>query len=121
VNIVAANIKRHHYRHHCQPMKLALENNHPPVGVVGHKISVEFIATTQLEFQIKQAVNHFAPMPRQPAMPSLLLFQFGAQLGDFIAENPEFATPLGKKMPSANFMLYLEKFEAVMKTNGKGK
>ncbi len=101
-------------------MKLALENNHPSVGVVGHKISVEFIATPQLEFQIKQVVKNFAPMPRQPAMPPLL-FQFGAQLGDFIAENPEFATPQGKKMPSANFMLYLENFEAVIKANGKGK
>ena len=101
-------------------MKLALENNHPPVGMVGHKINVEFIAARQLEFQIKQVVKNFAPMPKQPATPPLL-FQFGAQLGDFIAENPEFATPLGKKMPSANFMLYLENFEAVMKTNGKGK
>lgn len=100
-------------------MKLALENNHPPVGMVGHKINVEFIATPQLEFQVKQTVNSFAPMPRQPAMRPLLLFQFGAQLEDFIAENPEFATPLGKKRPSANFMLYLENFEAVMKTHGK--
>jgi hypothetical protein len=102
-------------------MKLALDNNHSPVGMVGHKINVEFMAAPQLQFQIKQAVKNFAPMPRQPAMPLLLLFQFGAQLGDFIAENPEFATPLGKKMPSANFMLYLENFEAVMKANGKGK
>ena len=102
-------------------MKPALENNHPPVGTVGHKINVEFIAARQLEFQIKQVVKNFAPMRGQTAVPPLLLFRFGAQLDDFIAENPEFATPLGKKMPSANFMLYLEKFEAVMKTNGKGK
>jgi hypothetical protein len=102
-------------------MKPALEDNHPPVGTVGHKINVEFIATRQLEFQIKQVVKNFAPMPGQPAVPPMPLFQFGAQLDDFIAENPEFATPLGKKRSSANFMLYLEKFEAVMKTNGKGK
>lgn len=101
-------------------MKPALENNHPPVGTVGHKINVEFIAARQLEFQIKQVVKNFAPMPKQPATPPLLLFRFGAQLDDFIAENPEFATPLAKKMPSANFMLYLENFEAVMKTHGKG-
>jgi hypothetical protein len=102
-------------------MKPALENNHPPVGTVGHKINVEFLAARQLEFQIKQVVKNSAPVSKQAAVPPLLLFQFGAQLDGFIAENPEFATPLGKKTPSANFMLYLEKFEAVMKTNGKGK
>jgi hypothetical protein len=102
-------------------MRPALENNHPPVGTVGHKINVEFLAARQLEFQINQVVKNPAPMPKQSAGPPLLLFQFGAQLDHFIAENPEFTTPLGKKMPSANFMLYLEKCEAVLKTNGKGK
>lgn len=102
-------------------MKPALENNHPPVGTAGHKINVEFITDRQLEFQVRQVVKNFAPTPTQSAMPPVLLFQFGAQLDDFIAENPEFATPLGKKRPSVDFMLHLEKFEAVMKTNGKGK
>jgi hypothetical protein len=102
-------------------MKPELENNSPPVGTVGHKINVEFMAARPLEFQIRQVVKNSTPMPGQPAVPPLLLFQFRAQLDDFIAENPEFATPLGKKMPSANFMLHLEKFEAVLKANGKGK
>ena len=102
-------------------MKPALEINNPPIGTVGQKINVEFIADRQLEFQVRQVVENFAPIPRQPAMPPFLLFQFGAQLDDFIAENPEFATPLGKKKPSANFMLRLEKFEGVWKISEKGK
>ena len=102
-------------------MNLAPANNEPSAGTGGHRITVEFVAARQLEFQIKRVMKNSAPMPKQPAVPPLILFQVGSLLADFIAENPEFATPLGKKILFANFRLHLEKIEAALKINGKGK